>query len=56
MNEMYLINVFNQAFPGFGLDPPIGSNLARGSLHLKRYQSLGLGVLEKKKALNDFVK
>ena len=35
--------------PGFGSNPLTGSDRARGSLHLKWYQSLGLGC-----STNDF--
>ena len=35
INEMYLINGFGWASPGFGLDLPIGSGRARGSLHFQ---------------------
>ena len=45
---MDLINGFDWESLGFGPDPPNGSDLARGSLHLKWYQSLGLGISRKR--------
>ena len=55
MNEIYLINGFGWASPGFSSDPSTASDQARGSIHFimvsePRFRRLW------KKALNNFVK
>ena len=47
MNEMYLIKGFGQAYPGFGSDPPTGSDRARGSPQMDPYKCASLAVCER---------